>query len=156
MTIRHFYLLAGYALWIYILVCIFGKVVSDRLRQHRLRREKRYIHRLFSSPPPVLPRKKLLKLSRQDSLLGEICSCYASSGCQDRAAMEAILCSRLEHIWKEPPLVRCLLLRSIILCGAHAPALRFFAEQCAQASPLERFWAMEAKKSFRAEKEKAI
>ena len=154
MTIRHFYLFAGYALWGYILVCIFGKVLSDRYHQHWLLRQKGRIRRLFADPPQALPRKQLLKLARQDILLHEICTCFASSGCQDHASMDLILRSRLERAWKETPLVRCLLLRNIICCGARSPEVRFFVEQCLHASALEQFWAAEAKKSFHSEKEK--
>ena len=156
MTIRHFYLFAGYALWGCVLLCILSQVLSDRMQQRRLLRQQDVIRRLFAAPPQTLPRKQLLKLARQDVLLHEICTCFAASGCQDRAAMEAILRSRLDRAWEETPLVRCLLLQNIVCCGARSPEIRFFVEQCLHASALERFWAAEAKKSFRSAKEKVM
>ena len=80
MSIEHFYIVAGYGVWIYVLFCVFIKLVLDRRGMHKEFQKKEKIRKFFSKEiaarKKLKYRKRLMQYAKNDELFDYICEIY--------------------------------------------------------------------------------
>ena len=151
MTIHYFRILAVYAFWMYVLVCIIGTILSDRLHRHSIRRKTLFIWKQMA-PGKLqnhLSSRQLHRFAREEPLLEQMCIMYRQSlpeyseeeAQAARTLLRRALEDRIARMGTGDALSRCTLLRCIRMTGLHSAALDRFAAQCARGSVLEQLWS---------------
>ena len=83
MSIDHFYVMAGYAVWGYILLCIFIKLVLDKRKKKKDQIKKEEIKKFLSTDTSFKSkknlRKNIMQYAREDELFDYICGVYSKN-----------------------------------------------------------------------------
>ena len=158
MSIHHFGVLAGYSLWLYILLCLVATALAFCFHQLRLARKKKQIQDWFQNSLPCSSAKicrKLKEFSRSDLLMECILQCYEQNqnaySADDLQKVQLMLLEML-HLriftdQKQTAMDRCLLLSYIQRCGLTSNAIEHFVDDCTHRSALEQRWAESAIKT---------
>lgn len=134
MIIHNFYFILWYALWLYILLCLSGKIVWDHWKGQRQNRKKRRIQSFFSLHKALTPHwaRRLRKFARDDVLFEVICESYVLLReqyiHQEREKMDVFMQTFLTETIRSLPTqdhhMRCLILYHVKQLSFQCPTAR--------------------------------
>lgn len=152
MTIKHFFITAGYAFWAYIMLYIFIKLIIDTGIKHTQHKRIKKIDEFFMCENFHNVKKadiaRIFSYAQDNFLFEYICEKYLElsdtfTQHQKRYA-KTILKKIIEFKIKKTPernnLTRCLLIRYINSCSINSPTISKFLSQCKTGCKIERQW----------------
>ena len=158
MTIHHFYFVAAYGVWIYILLCFLAKLLLDRCKRTAANRRYEKIQQFFlpsqARGKHSVKFSKVLRYTKDHSLFISACKCYINGlnsysqaeKQQFSGYMNRIFYAKTHNDRPRNVMEICLIARMEALCGISASQTDAALKNAAQDAAMAEFWAFHRKK----------
>lgn len=153
MTIRNFYFVAAYGVWIYIILCFLAKLLLDRCKRAAVKKRIQQIQQFFapSQAGTKHPVKfsKILKYTKEDNSLF-VCACESYNKAMDSYSqtekhqfaryMNVVFSEKSHNARPQDVMENCLIAIMEALCDISESQTGAILAKSAQNAEMAEFW----------------